>query len=523
MKIKNIFFALLPVFLFLNACRKTEVLEPTRLFRPVVSGSLGTVNNGVVATWTNIKAADKFQVQVSRDTFRTIDVTMSVDTNTVQVDNLKWDQLYQIQVRAIAVDTILNSRWSYLGEIKVPKFPSILNAQAISDATDEGIRVSWVNSGATVTNIRLLKPSDSSLVRDVALTSADVSKQSKIITGLTSSTTYIVMLYSGTTLRGYDNFTTKAPETGIVIDLRNISDRQSVLADTLPLIPGGATVLLKRGFTYNIASAVILSKAVTIKSGSDLSVSDPAIIYFTSNFNFVAGSSINHIDFIDLVLRGSDYASRYVFNTTASATVGRISFDNCKAEIFRGLVRLQSGTVTVANFNITNSIIDSIAGFGVLTVGAATAKVDNISINNSTFYKIEKLIASSTAGSVSSSVVIQNSTFNEATLGGGATYFIDYNTNNVAGGIQINNCILGAAKTGTTNQVRGVRYATSGTADGTGSYSTSDYIVTVNPISNLTVYPKPSTDLFTDPLNGNFKIRDNTFAGRTTAGDPRWR
>src|SRR5690606_41615330 len=39
----------------------------------------------------------------------------------------------------------------------------------------------------------------------------------------------------------------------------------------------------------------------------------------------------------------------------------------------------------------------------------------------------------------------------------------------------------------------------------------------------VTIYTKPSTDIFTDPDNANFKIKDNGFPGRENAGDPRWR
>jgi hypothetical protein len=524
MKINKFFLGLLAALLVLNACKKTDIETPTRLFRPVVAGQLSTENNSIIASWQKIKSATNYQVQVSRDTFKTIDVTLSVDSSTVKVNSLKWDQQYQIQVRAIASDTTLNSKWSYLGDIKVPKFPSILTAPKLTDFTDEAIRVSWINSGATVTSIKLLKPTDSSLVREVALTGTDVNNQYKIISGLASNTAYLVMLYSGTTLRGYDIYKTTAPLTGTIVDLRNITDRPSVLADTLPLVDAGSTILLKKGMTYNIASAISLSKSVTITSGSDLTVTDPAKIYFTSNFNFAAGSNIDYIDFKDVYMYSDNYGTRYMFNTTASANIGRISLDNVKAEIFRGLVRLQSGTVSIGNFNISNSIVDSIKEYGILTAGVATTKVDNISLTNSTFYKMEKFISSTTAGSTSSAVTIQNCTLSEVPLGGGSNYLIDYNTNNVSGGITIKNCIIGAAKSGGTSmQVRGVRYASSGTADGSGSYGTSDYLVSANAISNLTSYTKKSTEIWQDPANGNFKIIDASFPGKSTAGDPRWR
>jgi hypothetical protein len=521
MKINNFFLGLIAAFLVLNACKKTDVDVPTRLFRPVVAGGLSTENNSIIASWQKIKSATNYQVQVSRDTFKTIDVSLSVDTNTVKINSLKWDQQYQIQVRAIASDTTLNSRWSYLGDIKVPKFPSILKAPLPSDFTDEAIRVSWTNTGATVTSIKLLKPSDSSLVRDVALTSTDVTNQYKIISGLASNTSYLVMLYSGTTLRGYDTYSTKAALTGTIVDLRNITDRPSVLADTLPLVDAGTTILLKRGMTYNIATTVSISKAVTIQSGADLTITDPAKIYFTSNFNFVAGSNIDYIDFKDVYMYGSDYTAKYIFNTTNGATVGRISFDNVRAEIFRGIARLQSGTTTVSNFTVTNCILDSLAGYGVITVDNATCKADNISIKNSTIYKAEKIITSKSA---STSVTLDGVTVNEAPFGSG-NYVVDYNGVAVTNPVSVKNCIFGIGKSSAgAVAVRGIRVT--GTVDASNNYNTADYVMqatTPFPIPNLIAYTKKSTEIWQDPANGNFKIIDANFPGKSSTGDPRWR
>jgi len=525
MKFKNLFLASFCAIIFFASCKKkNEMDEQTRLFRPVIAGQLSTVNNAIVASWQNIRGAASYTVQVSRDTFRTIDASINVtDTNTIQINDLKWDQLYQIQVKANASDTTFNSRWSFLGAIKVPKFPTILNTPASSDVTEEAIRVSWTNSGAPVTSIRELKQ-DSSLVRNVALTSADITNQYKVIAGLSPNTTYIILLFSGNALRGFDNYTTKAPLSGTIIDLRNITGVPSVLADTLPLIPAGSTVVLKRGETYNIATAVNLSKAVKIISGSNLTVADPAVIFFTSNFNFAAASTIDYIDFQDVILRSDSYASRYVFNTTGSANVGRISFENCQVEIFRGIVRLQSGNTTVSNFNVNNCILDSLSGYGVITFDNVTCMVENISLKNSTIYKAEKII---TSRQNSSSIIMENLTINEAPWGN--NYVIDYSTsgtNNVTNGIKIANCIFGIGKSNAgVLAVRGIRVGT-GSVEVVNSYTTADYTLaaaTPAPIPNVIAYTRKSTELWQDPTNGNFKIIDQSFPGKSTTGDPRWR
>lgn len=61
-----------------------------------------------------------------------------------------------------------------------------------------------------------------------------------------------------------------------------------------------------------------------------------------------------------------------------------------------------------------------------------------------------------------------------------------------------------------------------------GSSFTSDYkdnnaATTFSIMGSLTAYSGSSTALFKAPTSGNFTIIDAGFAGKSTAGDPRWR
>jgi hypothetical protein len=508
--------------LVIASCKKTDDTPASRLFRPVVSGQLTSDSNSITAAWQIIKGATSYQFELSRDTFKTIDVHLDLDTNVAVIKNLSFNQLYQVQVKAIAADTTLNSKWSFLGSVKTQT--SVLNVPTASEISDVAVKVSWKEGGAAPTSVKLIKTSDSSLVTQVNLTPTDLTNKYRIISGLTSSTKYTIFLYSGTVVRGWVDFTTQAPETGNIIDLRGFTGRPTLLMDTIPIVPSGSKILLNRSETYNISSSVSLNKSITIKSGSDLTVTSQATIFFTNNFNFTAGAVIDSIEFNDVYMRSDNYGSRYVFNTTNGATVGKMKFVNLKAEIFRGLVRLQSGATTVSNFIVNNSILDSLANYGVITVDNVTCKADNISITNSTFYKAEKIV---TSRQNSTSVLIENCTFNEAPLGNSSSYYVDYSTsgtNNVTNGITINNCIFGIGKNSAgAITVRDVRANAATGINASNNYRTSDHLSAGNDLPNITTYTKTTTQLWQDPFNGNFKIIDGSFPGRNTSGDPRWR
>jgi hypothetical protein len=521
---RNLILGLGAIIMVLASCKKDDLPEAPRLFRPVVAkDGLMSEGNWISAAWQGINGAASYTVQISRDTFRTIDVTMTVDSNYAMFENLSWNQLYQIQVRANAQDTVKNSKYSNLGAVKTPKFPTILIAPTSNDATDVAAIVRWTTGGDPVTSIKVLKASDSSLVREVTLTNTDVANEYRRINGLTGSTDYIMYLYSGEKIRGWENYTTKAPllfPGSTIVDLRG-DDRSEALSEALQNYTSGSVIILERGMTYNISSTTKFGGSVTILSG--LGFDPVAKINFGSNFDLVAGSTIDSIMFRDVEMRGADFGGTYVMNIDAGGTVGKVVFEGCNVTNFRGVVRIKaSSPVTISNFTFSNCIIDSINGYGVLNVDNTAAKVENVVMKNSTIYKVQNVLVSKNS---SNSVLIENCTFFQAPLSG--NFFVNYNGNNVTEPIKIYNSIIGPgwAKVGTTTtDVKGYKAGGSTSLDISNTYSTADYKLSTStdasPLPNLSAYSRPSAEIFQDPENGDFKLIDRSFP---EAGDPRWR
>lgn len=523
---KKLLFISLAATLVFVACKKLDDPgEAPRLFRPVIKDALESNGNWIRASWQAVAGAASYTAQLSRDSFKTIAASVVVDTNTVFLENLKWETVYQIQVKANAVDTSKNSRFASLGEIKTARFPTILNIPSLSEVNDNSVKVSWATQGAGVTSIEILLATDSSVVTTAMLDGTDVANAYKVVSGLNSSTAYIIFLYSGTTVRGWANFTTKAPLVGSLIDLRGITGNPSILRDTIPDVASGSIIILKRGEQYNINGETNLDKTFTFVAGDDLLNPDKPILYFTSNFNITASSNIDSLVFNGILLRGSDFNSRYVFNISRACNIGKLRFENCEAEMFRGVVRTQSQPVIINTFEMNNCIVDSIRDYGVLAVDVATSRADVIKITNSTIYNAQKVIISRNN---SISVLVENCTFNEAPLGDNSNY-IWYRTagsDNVTNGITVNNCILGigdpVAATGAIS-VRGITANAATTINASNNYRTSDHIAGGNEFPGIITIPKTIAELWQDPRGGDFKIIDNTFSGRNTTGDPRWR
>jgi hypothetical protein len=271
-----------------------------------------------------------------------------------------------------------------------------------------------------------------------------------------------------------------------------------------------------------------LTKSFTILSGADF-IPDLATIYFTNNFNLVAGSAIDSLVFKDLNLYSDNFASRYVFNISQVGTIKKVVFENVYGHRFRGFFRMQTGGAgtQVTDFIMRNCVIDSLRDFSLVNTNNSNS-VANITVSNTTVYNARKVIDHRSPGS--NSIKFTNCTFYNTPTGGaaggvGAFYFIDMNTLNSATPITITNCIFGKTwDEGSGNDALGIRAGGATTVSTSNSYNTSDFVSTnaANQISGLLPYAGTSFTLFTNPDNGNFKIKDNSFPGKGNSGDPRW-
>lgn len=524
------------MILFGSSCQKEWGAElqgdVPRLFRPVIKGSLQATGNYIEVAWQKSIETKTFKVELSIDTFNTITNTVEVqDTSGAIIEDLLWEQLYQVRVTAIhSTDPQKNSLPADFGEIKTPRFPTIVESPVSSDAGLNSILFKWRNEGDPVTTIKVVNPENETVFQTIPLTSGDIDNQYILVEELQPATSYTIELYSDERFRGSNTYTTKEPISGDVVDLQNEEPSTVNLSDVVHDAVAGTTIILKRGATYEIGSALNFSKTVTLISGVDPMVTEKAKIHLNgiSNFNITANSNIAKIEFNDLELYTNDAGGKYLFNPSGlTANIDELIFNNCIVHDVRGVARFR-GNITVGQYTIENSIVYNVGGYAVMCVDDATAKVNNFTFNNSTLYNADLFIVSKNLSS--GKVVVSNSTLYNA-IQSNNRYFADYNGFAPSEGIEVTNVIFGRAKGSNsatpTYDIFGIRYG-GGTLmlNSSNNHGASDFQWRSNSAQmypEVTIYTKPSTDIFTDPDNANFKIKDNGFPGRENAGDPRWR
>jgi hypothetical protein len=522
------------------ACNDEEELgEAPRLFRPVTEGESG--GQWIKLSWDYLTMSDYYQVELSRDSFLTIDKTILAESSPLLIEtDIEWDTEYQVRIKAVGDG--LESEFYVCENVVVPDYPTLLQDIPSSDIIDNAVIVRWISDDAVpFTSLEFIDANNE--VYSVELTNGNLADGFVMVDGLNAAMNYIVKIYSDDVYRGKKKFGTKAAqEFENPVDLRELSVEESNAYITQTFIDGlesNTTVVLKGGQNYTIPS-IAFSKNIKFVTG--LSFYGKAkftlgTLASSGNFNFAAGATLDKVEFegIDFVTGAdkttSNFGGRYVFNTNPStlATVTDvISFENCSMRYLRGVLRAQSN-VDINHVKVNNCVLDSIGGYGVINGDNTNSFVRNMTLTNSTVTHAEKILVNSKSPT-SGNIIVSNCTFNWTPTGPG-NYYLDFGAQVISGEVVMTNCILASVYNPAASQTcNGFRSSTNVIA-AEGNYRTADMSWTFKTgttdqyngsIIEATLYNKVFTELWNDPAKMDYTFKDTKFEGKATAGDPRW-
>jgi hypothetical protein len=302
------------------------------------------------------------------------------------------------------------------------------------------------------------------------------------------------------------------------------SDGSGSLLDTLSDCITGDTVVLAAGKSYALNNYLLKANATLtimgLKSGikpilsNDMS-NDPSAkqcFSLSDNANLYMENLI-----IDGSYFGVGKETEFIIAHSATpVNAGTISIKNCEIKGFsHAILRLWDANVITKGLLIDDCIIsgNTATDNGIVTAGGG-AKIEEVSINNTTIYNWTGYVCYATSGIIES-VTVQNTTLND--VFGTNNIGICRNNNGQVNTLVIENVIVGKTKVSNAKIINNVTVTTR-----SNNYRTSD-CPSSNQIPGITLYNKTADNLFQNPAAGDFTIKDMTFAGRNTAGDPRWR
>ena len=329
-------------------------------------------------------------------------------------------------------------------------------------------------------------------------------------------------------------------------DVVNLGVSDSIITPLRTYTGNNIVLVIPNGYTNPIYSTtdgtpsnIDLSKLTNLTANTKITIKGDGTMP-TLKLKLIALPGVKlKFAFKDLTITGAtaDPTTNYVFNQVAAnpCELDSVVFDNCDISTFRSLVRFQSTaaigseTQKANNIVINNCIVHNFADYGVVYNSTTGGFFGPVKAYKSTFYGFGATVFMLQKNATS--IDISDCTFDNV-VGASGKAIVDLST--LAKPVTITNCILGKTQLASG----GLTIKTGGTLIITNCYKTTDWTANDPTASGgitgaFTAYSGASSDLFTtvsvstagSPYTttiGNYKIKDASFVGKNSVGDPRW-
>lgn len=456
-------------------------------------------------SWSKVPNADYYLLELSKDEFASdiqpYGTDKSIHTNAYKIEKLLGGTEYSLRIKAVSDKGIPESEYSTL-TFKT-KSEQILNE--VAAITGSSALISW-EPGLEVNKITLVKGEETGTSR--ALTDEEIAAGEVNLTGLSASTSYTVLISLNDVVRGKRTFNTTEnfPEGYTVVNLKADDGFKDILANQT----GRVVLVLPIGSEFKL-------KGETADPDHLIPAQITSIIFWgatggTEKVKFspkgiAATGTLDELKFYNLDLYNGGSGGDYIINQNLEANIQTLSIENCIVRDTRGVVRVQSSGLSsnIDHIEFTNNIFTNIGSYGLASIKGMTGAIEDITVQSSTVNGLGGALIDTNMPTLK--VNINKCTFNNYT---GGKVFI--NTNKIViAERSISNSVFGLA-----NTIKGDKLSP---FDINQVYYSTDCVWgDSNKIG--TAYDKSSADIFEDPDNGNFKIKDPSFPAGV--GDPRW-
>lgn len=313
-----------------------------------------------------------------------------------------------------------------------------------------------------------------------------------------------------------DNYTYTVAETD------NASAIASAIAEGLAIDKRNITILFEAGKTYNV------NGRMDFPSGGDVYnvhfVGAPGSVQPQVNFRVrINNNQLNDISFRNLKIDVQG-TGNYLLESAGNSTHRDFILEDCYIFNLRSVYRAD---LTAGNsVSMNNCWVHDHGTYGVFSV-RNTSTLNSITVTNSTFTEIRTYFSEINS---ETEITLRNLTICNiyyVTVADGDRWASFFRFGDPPyGPLTIEKCIIAGQMANENGGVpiNATRSAYSGLSYSfAGSYKTNDWTEGDRKFTGIAETPYSASDLFVDPLNGNFRIKSTAnFAGKGIAGDPRW-
>ena len=459
----------------------------------------------------------------------------SLTSSPVVLSGLDGDSKYYMRVKAMS-STSNESKWVYYkdGSSFKTKAEQIFNNVEATDLFEDHVNLSWT-PGAEVTHITYANANDVENIQTINLTDEHKAAGKYTLSGLQPTSTYTITIYKNDVKRGQLQVTTPAAMPAANFKYSLASDVTVISQDLIDEIAEKAKAAAGNETNYSATIGIPAGAKVALygtndSDGGKTNVTIPdgmSVTFFglaggetptiTLDKNFDIAGSHAYIKFQNVKLE--ENGAGYFINQNKACTVSEFTLEDCEvSNVKTSFFRIQGKDAkSIGKLTLKNSIFTNLcAGYGFIHIdaGSGAGHLDNVEIDGCTFNSIcvtGKVFIFSKKTDMQD-ITIKNSTFYNCN--GNGQYFVDFNTDSFGPNtFLIENCIFGKSADEATN--KNIRSKTPATV--ANSFRTTDFFKVIKGVNDTEF---SSTQLFTDPANGNFTIKAGTL--KEKAGDPRW-
>lgn len=529
LNIKVYLMALLAFSFMLTSCDddNEEDLKAPRIFRPTaVEASVDRVNAKI--SWGSVPGAVSYTLQLFLDEVKVYEVT--TEETFYQFTELNGGATYVAKVMANAKDASMNSRLADV-EFSIPVENLFNNFRVYNGVVDvRTVQVQW-QPGNTVTHLSLVSAGETLLVE---VSEAEREAGRKLVQVAENNVQYTISLINNENVRG----TLSLKVEGDVF-LNDGDDITSAIASA----SNGQVLVLESGrtFVHEGTWTMVSGVSLTIKGG-------PGLVKPVFAFNNISGSTcisqadpgVGYLRIDNIELTGAPAGDKsaapalwhpHFINKNGAGGFNEMVIENSIISMFgRNFIRYRS-TSHMDKLTIHNSIVNFTGATSdyAVVVMENDSYINEIVYSNSTFVGSNRGLVRNNSNVPNALFHLKNCTVNDFCDAG--RFMVELKS--PIASVVFENSILGKTRGAVWNSeantggVFGMSPVDGAVFSSPGSYALSDFSQNLSEVGqtrkiDVPAYGRPSGDVFQNPDNVDYRIKDAAFGGRGTAGDPRW-
>lgn len=519
--------ALFLMALALNSCYEEVNDWPVdssyeKLFRPLKFEQKALTSNSIEISYSKIVGAVAYEFEVSNDSLYFNNIILSTqvlaDTLTPSANSsnasrveyliafaeLDASTLHSVRMRGVSSNGLYSE---YVQLMFQTPDENIFTGE--QDISNDEITVRWVQTDK-VTHLSVVEDATGEyILEQYALTPDEIASAEISVDGLKAGTYYTFTIYNNEKARGSVSVKTSGTAGSMSYDVFPGDDMAAILSDLLLEGISNVTLVFQNEQVYDMGALKIPAGMISVTFSASTGIRP--VINGTVGWN----SNMDALYFENVEFVGADNTA-YFINTNLS--VGSISFENCKLNTYRCIVRVQNSAIEVERISINRCWLNDISGgYGVFNVGGNSAKVGDIELTESLLTEISTQVGD--IRTPAQSITVRNCTFYN--MEQRYSQIFRFNADdNLPGTLTFEKCIFSGKNQDQTSKSVDRSSAVFSFA---GSYRTSEFKEGSPKFNDITEYTGTASDLFTDPDKGDFSIKPGAgFAGEGSAGYPYW-